>query len=148
MAKSKKPQTNDLGWVEVDPAEYKELKAKEKALSMKNLEMPESFKDIPYAQRAWCYIFSLGIEFNERQYESIRSYCLAVAMRDKATEAFAADGMQMMIEENGVLKQHPMLRAIREWNAQISQIGKDLGIVTKKAAEKKPKKNKNEDMFS
>lgn len=148
MAKSKKPQTNDLGWVEIDPAEYKELKAKEKALSMKNLEMPESFKDIPYAQRAWCYIFSLGIEFNEKQFESVKSYCVAVALRDKAMEEWSRCGMPMTITENDVLKQHPLLRAIREWNVQISSALKDLGLIEKKTKEKENGKNKKNDMFS
>lgn len=141
MGRPKKIPTNDLGWVEIEPEKYTELLAKEKALSMKNLEMPESFENIPYAQAAWDYIFSLGVEFNEKHFESIKSYCMACAMRDKATQEWTDMGMPMTIEENNVLKQHPLIRTIRDWNAQISAVSKDLGLIEKQHGNAKPKKD-------
>ena len=71
----------------------------------------------------------------------MKSYCMAVAMRDKAMEEWYSVGMPVTIEENGVMKQHPLLRAIRELNQQISRSLKDLGLIEKKTAEKKTNKS-------
>jgi hypothetical protein len=51
---------------------------------LKKLICPIEFENMPYAKQAWEYIMDLDKEthlFNERHYESLKSYCLAIEIR-------------------------------------------------------------------
>lgn len=126
--------------------------------SMKNLDFPEELKNLPYAKKVWEYVLDLNEKssiklINERHYEILKSYCIAVTMRQMLLDEWKKLGTPMVTESmRGNLTAHPLLKEIELKNNQVNKFAEDLGLTVlselkmlKAKTAKEAKENEDED---
>lgn len=101
--------------------------------SMQNLDFPEELAGLPYAKETWSYVLKLNEAssiklINERHYESLKSYCTAVSMRQMAIDAWIRECRPMTINTKQGLKAHPLLKEISEKSTLVNKFAEDLGL--------------------
>jgi len=123
---------------------------------MNNLVCPTEFDTMPYAKRAWEYVLELDKHsrfhlLNERHFESIKSYCLAVEIRQNLIAEWERQGKaSTILSGKGELKVNPIIAEISKQSNFISAYANDLGLTVmsefKMAREVKssPKLSKND----
>ena len=99
---------------------------------LKNLECPIEFETMPFAKQAWQYILDLDKDthlFNERHYESLKSYCLAIELRQTLIGDWERQGKPCTITtKNGEIKINPTLTEISKQSDRINGYAEDLGL--------------------
>lgn len=99
-----------------------------------NLICPLEFSDIPYAKETWKYVLDLDSHssikiFNERHYEAIKSYCLAVATRQLVVDEWIKEGKPMTSAgSHGSLTVHPLFKDIDAKSRLVNKFAEDLGL--------------------
>lgn len=100
---------------------------------MKDLKCPIEFSTMPFAQNAWNYVIELDKNskyhlLNERHYECLKSYCLAVEVRQRLIEKWEEQNKAMTIYAGSVLKINPVVKEIDAKSNQINKFAEDLGL--------------------
>lgn len=100
---------------------------------MKDLKCPVEFSTMPYAQNAWNYVIALDKSskyhlLNERHFECLKSYCLAVEVRQRLIEEWESQNKAMTIYAGSVLKINPVVKEIDAKSNQINKFAEDLGL--------------------
>ena len=99
-----------------------------------NLICPLEFSDIPYAKETWKYVLELDSHssikiFNERHYEAIKSYCLAVATRQIVVDEWIKEGKPMTaMSSHGTISVHPLFKDIDAKSRLVNKFAEDLGL--------------------
>lgn len=131
---------NDISQIEAaENAQPMQKKEKDKIIQvmntcdMKNLKCPVEFEDMPFAKTAWKYVLDLDKKskyhlLNERHFESLRSYCLAVEIRQRLIEEWENQNKAMTIYAGSVLKINPVVKEIDAKSNQINKFAEDLGL--------------------
>ncbi len=137
--------------------EYEVVFADKVSCDMVNLAFPKELDGLPYAKAAWQYVITLNNNssiqlLNERHFETIKSYCITVAIRDKLVNEWTKAGSPSTIFENGTLKVHPIIKEIKLINSQITSLADSLCLTVMselKLAKNgvKPKTGNNGGMF-
>ena len=137
--------------------EYEVVFAEKVSCNMCDLKFPVELENLPYAKAAWQYVIKLNNSssiklLNERHYETIKSYCITVAIRDKLVNEWTKAGSPSTIFENGTLKVHPIIKEIKLINSQITSLADSLCLTVMselKLAKNgvKPKTESNGGMF-
>lgn len=126
---TKKMENGDL----LNDNEYEVVVAEKVSCNMCDLTFPTELEGLPYAKAAWLYIIRLNENssiqlLNERHFETIKSYCITVAIRDKLVNEWTKAGSPSTVFENGTLKVHPIIKEIKTINAQITSLASELGL--------------------
>ena len=113
--------------------EYEVVFAEKVSCNMCDLKFPVELENLPYAKAAWQYVIKLNNSssiklLNERHYETIKSYCITVAIRDKLVNEWTKAGSPSTVFENGALKVHPIIKEIKTINSQITSLANELGL--------------------
>lgn len=100
---------------------------------MKNLKCPVDFEDMPFAKIAWKYVLDLDKKskyhlINERHFESLKSYCLAVEIRQRLIAEWEQQNKAMTVYAGSVLKINPIVKEIDAKSKQINKFAEDLGL--------------------
>lgn len=128
---------------------------------MRNLKCPIEFETMPFAKQAWEYVLELDKQsklLTDRQFENLKSYCLAIEIRQNLIAAWERqDKSTTILTRNGELKVNPIVSEILKQSDRISAFASDLGLTImgefKVAKEKStsPKLNgeekKDDDLF-
>ena len=128
---------------------------------MRKLVCPIEFTNMPYAKNAWEYVLELDEQshlLTDRQFENLKSYCLAVELRQNLIAEWERQGKPTTIlTRNGELKVNPIVTEISRQSDRINSFASDLGLTImgefKVAKEKStsPKLNgeekKDDDLF-
>ena len=149
---------------EIPKRPKKQLKTNSIA-DMRNLKCPIEFETMPFAKQAWEYVLELDEELptdkkilNERQFENLKTYCLAIEIRQNLIAEWERQNKAMTIlTKNGELRDNPIVNSIIKQSDKISSYASDLGLTVMgemKAAKEKstsPKLNgeekKDDDLF-
>ena len=122
------------------PTEIKPKKTIEQAIQvmqtcdMKNLVCPIEFNTMPYAKQAWEYVLELDKNskyhlLNDRHYESLKSYCLAVELRQNLIAEWERENKATTIKtKNGEIKINPTLTEISRQSDKVNAYAEDLGL--------------------
>ena len=126
-----------------------------KISDMRNLKCPIEFENMPYAKQAWEYVLDLDKQsklLTDRQFENLKSYCLAVEVRQNLIQEWEIMGKQTtIVTRNGELKVNPVVAEISKQSDRINSFANDLGLTImgefKVAKEKQssPKLSDNKD---
>lgn len=131
---------------------------------MRELVCPIEFESMPYAKKTWEYVLELDKNskyhlLNERHYESLKSYALAVEVRQNLIDEWNATGKPSTITtRQGELKINPIVTEISRMSDRINNFAEDLGLTVmsefKMAKEKQTSptlngetKKESDDMF-
>ena len=99
-----------------------------------NLICPTEFEEIPYAKETWKYVLDLDSHsnikiLNERHYEAIKSYCIAVATRQMLIDEWIKLGRPMTLFVNhGNVAVHPIFKEIDAKGRLVNKFAEDLGL--------------------
>lgn len=102
--------------------------------SDKELIMPKEFAKLPYAKRAWEYVIDLDKNskyklLNARHLEAVKSYCLAVEMRDTLIAEWEKTGRAASIMAgSGVYKINPIIEQMNKANRHVNECSAELGL--------------------
>lgn len=121
------------------PKETKPKKDKESIIKvmntcdMKELKCPVEFENMLHAKNAWNYVIELYKNskynlLNEKHFEILRSYALAVEIRQRLIEKWEEQGKAMTIYAGSVLKINPVVKEIDAKSNQINKFAEDLGL--------------------
>ena len=141
------------------PKETKPKKDKESIIKvmntceMKELKCPVEFDSMPFAKQSWAYVLELDKNskyhlLNEKHYEALKSYCLAVEVRQRLIEKWEEQNKAMTIYAGSVLKINPVVKEIDAKSNQINKFAEDLGLTILsefKMAEMRAKNKDEED---
>lgn len=126
---------------------------------MRDLKFPDSLKDIPYARQAWDYVIELNEHsnyhlLNERHFEAIKSYCLAVSMRQQIVDKWRSLGCPTMCStERCEPKTHPLITELEKKSVLVNKFADDLALSVlgelkaAKVRALRPEDNGEEDLF-
>lgn len=101
---------------------------------VKDLTCPSEFDFMPYAKQAWKYVLELDKNskyqlLNSRHIESLKSYCLAVELRQTLiAEWEKQEKAATIITKNGELKINPVVAEITKQNDKINAYATALGL--------------------
>lgn len=101
---------------------------------MKDLVCPAEFDFMPYAKQAWEYVLELDKHskyqlLNERHYESLKSYCIAVELRQNLIAEWENNGKAMTVKtKNGEIKINPTVTEISKQSDKVNAYAEDLGL--------------------
>jgi P27 family predicted phage terminase small subunit len=141
------------------PKETKPKKDKESIIKvmntcdMKELKCPVEFDSMPFAKQSWAYVLELDKNskyhlLNEKHYEALKSYCIAVEVRQRLIEKWEEQNKAMTIYAGSVLKINPVVKEIDAKSNQINKFAEDLGLTILsefKMAEMRAKNKDEED---
>lgn len=98
------------------------------------LKMPKEFDDIPYAKQAWNFLIECDNKanrqiLNNRHYELMKSYCMAVAMRQRLIDDWVQHGQEVTVmDSKGNQKVNPVIVEIEKKSRLIKEFAQDLGL--------------------
>lgn len=101
---------------------------------MRDLVCPIEFESMEFAKKAWEYVIEIDKNskyhlLNERHFEAIKSYCLAVELRQKLIAEWESQGKPTTITtRNGELRVNPILTEISRQSDKINAYAGDLGL--------------------
>ncbi len=100
---------------------------------MKELKCPIEFELMPYAKNTWDYVIELDKNskyhlLNERHFECLKSYCLAVEVRQRLIESWEKQNKAMLIYSGKEMKINPIVKEISTKSNQINKFAEDLGL--------------------
>lgn len=101
---------------------------------MRELVCPIEFETMPYAKKTWEYVLELDKNskyhlLNERHYESLKSYALAVEVRQNLIDEWNAMGKpSTILTRQGELKINPVVTEISKMSDRINAFAEDLGL--------------------
>ena len=99
---------------------------------MADLKCPIEFENMPFAKMAWEYIKGLDKEskiFNSRHFENLKSYCLAVELRQSLISEWEGQGKCATVTtRNGEYKVNPVYNEILRQSDRINSFASDLGL--------------------
>lgn len=100
--------------------------------NMRNLVCPVEFETMPFAKQAWQYVLTLDEKaklLNERQFENLKSYCLAIEIRQNLILEWERQGKIATIRtRNGELRTNPIISEISKQSDRINNFASDLGL--------------------
>lgn len=126
---------------------------------MRDLKFPDELKDIPYAKQTWEYVIELNENsnyhlLNERHFEAIKSYCIAVSMRQQLIDKWRSLGCPTMCSTaNGEPKSHPLISEIEKKSILVNRFADDLALSVlgelkaAKVAALRPDDSEKDDLF-
>lgn len=101
---------------------------------MKELSMPTEFEFLPNARKAWldCLELDKASKYhllNDRHKECLKSFCLAVELRQRLLEEYANTEKQvLLITKTGEMKISPIVSEITKLNDKINNYADALGL--------------------
>lgn len=101
---------------------------------MRNLVCPIEFEGMPFAKKAWEYVRELDEHskyhlLNERHFEAIKSYCLAVEMRQNLIAEWERQGKPTTIlTRRGEIRVNPIITEVTKQSDKINNYAADLGL--------------------
>lgn len=101
---------------------------------MRNLVCPVEFENMPFAKRAWEYLLELDEHskyhlLNERHFEAIKSYCIAVEIRQGLIKEWIRLGKPVtIVTRNGEIKPNSLIDSINKQSDRINIFAEDLGL--------------------
>lgn len=115
---------------------YKGFEKKYKLMQvcdMKDLKCPVEFDDMPYAKKAWEYCLELDKHskyhlLNERHFESLKNYCLAVELRENLVNEWKKQGKETTIVSGNSLKINPVCVEMSNQAKIINTFAEQLGL--------------------
>ncbi len=152
---------------EIEKKPKKQIETTLKAMQtcdMRKLVCPIEFDNMPFAKKAWEYVLELDEHsryhlLNERHFEAIKSYCLAVELRQNLIAEWENKGKATTLTtRNGELRVNPLVTEISRQSDKINAYAEDLGLTVLSEFEMAKKKlssptlngeqkNKTESMF-
>lgn len=115
---------------------YKGFEKKYKLMQvcdMKDLKCPVEFEDMPYAKKAWEYCLELDKHskyhlLNERHYESLKNYCLAVELRENLVNEWKRQGKATVVVASSGIKVNPVCTEMSNQAKIINAFAEQLGL--------------------
>ena len=103
------------------PKETKPKKDKESIIKvmntceMKELKCPVEFEYLPFAKLEWERVLELDKNskyhlLTDRHYESLKSYCTTIELKQRLVEKWIEDGKPMVVFAGSVMKIHPIVK--------------------------------------
>ena len=117
--------------------EYKDIDSKiptKQDCELKELSMPIEFDGLEYAQKAWkdCLELDKASKYhllNDRHRECLKSFCLAVELRQGLIQEYKKiDCQNVIITKTGEIKINPMVSEISKLNDKINNYADALGL--------------------
>lgn len=99
-----------------------------------DLTLPSEFENLPYAKNAWYECLELDKHskyhlLNNRHKEALKSFCLAVELRQELIVELGNQNNSMtIITRNGELKINPVVSEISKLNDKINNYADALGL--------------------
>ena len=109
-----------------------ELVGNMQACNDKELSFPIELDEVPGARKIWSDVLLLDQQskyhlLDARHKEILKSYCLAVAMRDILVRNFTRNQI-VTYKKQGEMKVNPLLAEIDKKNKMINEFANDLGL--------------------
>ena len=100
---------------------------------MKELKCPVEFEYLPFAKSEWERVLELDKNskyhlLTDRHYESLKSYCTTIELKQRLVEKWIEDGKPMVVFAGSVMKIHPIVKEIDAKNNQIIKFASELGL--------------------
>lgn len=116
------------------PVNEKEKPSKKRIIPRDNLQCPIEFDNLPYAKQEWYKCIELDKQskyplLNERHRECLKSYCIAVEIRQRLLSEFEKyDGQMLIMTRTGGLQINPIITEINRLNDKINAYAETLGL--------------------